>query len=128
MIKADELLKKKYKKEEIKKTANDKKTNYIINLGLDKKINKYNSFNDKQKKELEQNSYEKICLILSKGIVSMCSFLVPESTINNIIKLYNDKFNFSKSTLAYFQNILYINNKNEIIKKFQKIYSYFLAY
>ena len=120
MIKADELLMKKYKKEEIKKAANDLKTNYIINLGLDKKINKYNSFNGKQKKELEQNAYEKICLILSKGIVSMCSFLVPESTINNIIKFYSDKFNFSRSTLKYFQNLLYINNKNEIIKKDSK--------
>ena len=120
MIKAGELLTKKYKKEEIKKAANDKKTNYIINLGLDKKINKYNSFNEKQKKELELNAYKKICLIISKGIVSMCSFLVRESIINDIIKLFNDKFNFSKSTLTYFQNILYINNKNKIIKKDSK--------
>lgn len=50
----------------------------------------------------------------------MCSFLVPESTINNIIKFYSDKFNFSRSTLKYFQNLLYINNKNEIIKKDSK--------
>jgi hypothetical protein len=120
MIKADELLKKKYKRGEIKKAANDKKTNYIINLGLDKKINKYNSFNEKQKKELECSAYEKICLILSKGIVSMCSFLVPESNINNIIKDYSDKFNFSKSTLNYFQNLIYINNRNKILNKHSK--------
>ena len=120
MIKADELLMKKYKRAEIKKAANDKKTNYIINLGLDKKINKYNSFNEKQKKELECFSYEKIFLILSKGIVSMCSFLVPESIINNIINYYNDKFNFSKSTLNYFQNLIYINNKNKILNKHSK--------
>ena len=120
ITKADELLMKKYKKEEIKKAAKDQKTNYIINLGLDKKINKYNSFNEKQKNELERNAYEKICLILSKGIVSMCSFLVPESNINNIIKSFSDKFNFSKSTLNYFQNLLYINNQNKILKKDSK--------
>jgi hypothetical protein len=120
MIKADELLMTKFKKEEIKKAANDKKTNYIINLGLDKKINKFNSFNEKQKKELELEAYEKICLILSKGIVNMCSFLVPESIINNIIKFYSDQFNFPKSALNYFNNLLYINNKNKIIKKDSK--------
>ena len=120
MSKADELLKEKYKKDEIKKATNDKKTNYIINLGLDKKINKYKSFNGKQKEELEKNAYEKICLILSKGIVSMCSFLVPESIINKIINNYNDKFNFSESTLNYFKNLLYVNNKNKIEKKDSK--------
>ena len=120
MIKADELLMTKFKKEEIKKAANDKKTNYIINLGLDKKINKFNSFNEKQKKELELEAYEKICLILSKGIVNMCSFLVPESIINNIIKFYSEQFNFPKSALNYFHNLLYINNKNKIIKKDSK--------
>lgn len=119
-IKADELLMKKYKKDEIKKAAAEKKTNYIINLGLEKKINKYNSFNEKQKKELERNTYEKICKILSKGIVTMCSFLVPESIINIIIKNFDDKFNFSKSTISYFQNLLYVNNQNKIKKKDSK--------
>ena len=50
----------------------------------------------------------------------MCSFLAPESIINNIINYYSDKFNFSKSTLNYFQNLIYINNKNKILNKHSK--------
>ena len=98
---------------EITATGNDnncKKTNIIMELGLNTKILNYNKLNEQQKNNLENYAYETICKILSNGILGMSSFLVPEFTSSDIIENYSKMFYFDKSTLYYFHNLLQVKN------------------
>ena len=98
---------------EITITGNDcicKQTNIIMELGLNTKISNYNKLNNQQKNNLENYAYETICKILSKGILGMSSFLVPEFTTSDIIEQYSKLFHFDKPTLYYFHNLLQVKN------------------
>ena len=87
-----------------------KKTNIIMELGLNTKISNYNKLNEQQKNNLENYAYETICKILSNGILGMSSFLVPEFTSSDIIEHYCKMFHFDKPTLYYFHNLLQVKN------------------
>ena len=95
-------------KKDIDKKA--KITNILVNLGLDKKINNYYKLYEHQKRDLENYAYENICIILSKTIPGMASFLVPEFTSIDIINHYSERFNFDTQTKYYFNNILEAKN------------------
>ena len=98
---------------EITATGNDnncKKTNIIMEQGLNTKILNYNKLNEQQKNNLENYTYETICKILSNGILGMSSFLVPEFTSSDIIENYSKMFCFDKPTLYYFHNLLQVKN------------------
>ena len=107
---------KKQKKEKQKK---DKSKEYnLVKIGLVKEIYNYHKLNEEQMKILEQYAYEKICIILSKSIPGMCSFLVPESISVEIINHYSTLFNFNQKTKSYFLNILATKNiKNYLYDK-----------
>ena len=87
-----------------------KKSNILVNLGLDKKINNYYKLYEHQKIDVEKFAYENICKILSKTIPGMCSFLVPEFTSIDIINHYSERFNFDPQTKYYFNNLLEAKN------------------
>lgn len=91
---------------------NDKnqKSNLLVNIGLDKNIINYNKLNEQQKNSLDKYAYENICIILSKALPGMCSFLVPEFTSINIIRHYCKLFNLDANTFKFFQNILEAKN------------------
>ena len=98
---------------EITATGNDnncKKTNIIMEQGLNTKILNYNKLNEQQKNNLENYTYETICKILSNAILGMSSFLVPEFTSSDIIEYYSKIFYFDKPTLYYFHNLLQVKN------------------
>jgi len=92
------------------KDNSSKNTNIIMEMGLNIKISNYNKLNEQQKNNLENYAYETICKILSKGILGMSSFLVPEFISCDIIEHYSKMFHFDKSTLYYFHNLLQVKN------------------
>jgi hypothetical protein len=126
IINKDSKTEKKSKRERIKtftkaigKIIESKdKTNFIIQLGIDKELNNYHKLNEEQKNNVEKYCYENICLILSKSIPGMCSFLVPEFISIHIIKHFAKIFNFKTKTITYFYYILEAKNiKNSLSKK-----------
>ena len=105
---------KKQKKE--KKEKN--KENNLIKIGLAKEIYNYQKLNEEQMKKLDHYAFENICIILSRSIPGMHSFLVPESITIEIINHYAKLFNFNKKTKSYFLNILATRNiKNYLYDK-----------
>ena len=84
--------------------------NLLSKTGLNKDITNYNQLYEEQKNELDQYAYENICILLSKTIPGMCSFLVPEFTSIDIIDHYSTLFGFDIETKKYFQNILEVKN------------------
>ena len=85
--------------------------------GLTKKIINYKKLNDVQKKELIKFGKEKICIIISKSISSMCCFLVSEKVINEIIAHYSIQFKLEYGLKCYLKNKMIIKNmkiRNEI--------------
>ena len=85
--------------------------------GLTKKIINYKKLNDVQKKELMKFGKEKICIIISKSISSMCCFLVSEKVINEIIAHYSIQFKLEYGLKCYLKNKMIIKNmkiRNEI--------------
>ena len=100
-------------------TANDrsknrKKTKYkkdlLLNTALYKDIINYNKLYEDQINELNDYAYENLCIILSKTIPGMCSFLVPEFTSIDIINHYSKLFDFDSKTKNYFENLLEAKN------------------
>ena len=110
---------KRQKKEKPKKDKNNKNQEYnLVKIGLVKEIYNYHKLNEDQMKLLEQYAFENICIILSKSIPGMCSFLVPESISVEIINHYSTLFNFNQKTKSYFLNILATKNiKNYLYDK-----------
>ena len=92
----------------IKEDKEDKKIYEL--LDLNKKIVNYKKLNNSQKKELVQYGKKKICNILSKSILGMCCFLVPEKVINEIIVFYGIQFKFEYELKCYLKNIMLIKN------------------
>ena len=93
-----------------KKVKKENKDNILVNIGLDKKINNFYKLYEKQKKEVENFAYENVCILLSKAIPGMCSFLVPEFTSIDIINHFSKQFNFDSHTKSYFHNLLEAKN------------------
>ena len=123
--------KEKTKENFIKEGKIKEKTNILVNMGLNKKINNFNKLNDEQKLNLEIFAFENICLILSKYIPGMCAFLLPEFISIDIINHYAKLFSFQNKTISYFYDLLEIKNirnyltqekksENSIIKMIQK--------
>ena len=84
-------------------------------MHLANEIYNYNKLNEEQMKKLDEYAFENICIILSKSIPGMCSFLVPESISIEIINHYANLFNFNQKTKSYFLNILATKNvKNSL--------------
>jgi hypothetical protein len=119
----DKLLEKKTKddhkvkeKEKDIKSNKDQKDNILLNLDLNKKIIKYKKLKTQQKKDVDIFAYKNICIILSKTIQGMCSFLVPEFISIDIINYFSEQFNFDVPTKKYFRNLLAAKNiKNTLI-------------
>ena len=94
------------------------KDNFLIKIGLDQEIYNYNKLNDEKKNLLDKYACENICLILSKSITGMCSFLVPEFISIDIIKYYAKIFDFNQKKISYFFNILEVKNiRNSLSQK-----------
>ena len=94
------------------------KVNVLINNGLDKEIINFYKLYEEQKMYLNLYALENICLLLSKSIPGMCSFLVPEFISIDIISHYAILFNFNLKTISYFLNILETKNiKNSLSQK-----------
>ena len=119
-------LEKKSKKEKIleitrkieKIIDSKEKVNVLINNGLDKEIINFYKLYEEQKMYLNLYALENICLLLSKSIPGMCSFLVPEFISIDIISHYAILFNFNLKTISYFLNILETKNiKNSLSQK-----------
>jgi hypothetical protein len=102
-------------------------SNIISKMGLDKTIPNYNKFNEEQKSKMNDFAYKSISIIISKSILNMCPFLVPEFVIMEIINEYHSKVNFGVGTLHYFSNLLEVKNvKNtsnmkEYSQKYEKM-------
>ena len=110
----DNKNKKNEKKAKIFKNSKD----ILLKGDLIKEIINYDKFYEEQKIDLGEYAYEKICLIISKTIPGMCSFLVPEFTIIDIINYFCQKFGLDSDTKIYFINILEAkNNKNTLSLK-----------
>lgn len=88
----------------------NQESHLLVNIGLDKNIINYNNLNEQHKKSLDKYASESICIILSKALPGMCSFLVPEFISINIIRHYCKLFNLDSNTFKYFQNILEAKN------------------
>ena len=120
-IKNEIKLKKEKSKEidkKIEKKDSKENTNILFKIGFDKYIYNYNKLDEEKKALLNQYAYENICLILSKSIPGMCSFLVPEYISIDIIKHYSKLFDFKRKTISYFFNILEAKNiKNSLGQK-----------
>ena len=102
----------------INKINKNIKGNILSNIGLDKQIFNYNKLNEQQKNDLDRYASENLCIILSKAIPGMCSFLVPEFTSLDIIKHYSKLYNFNDETIKFFLNILEAKNiKNSLGNK-----------
>ena len=120
----DKLLEKKAKddhkvkgKEKDIKSNNDQK-DYILNIDLSQKIINYKKLSKQQKKDVDIFAYKNICIILSKTIQGMCSFLVPEFISIDIINYFSEQFNFDEPTKKYFRNLLSAKNiKNTLSLK-----------
>ena len=92
--------------------------NLLLKTGLYKDIINYNQLYEDQKNELDKYANQNICIILSKNIPGMCSFLLPEFASIDIINHYSSLFDFNKETKEYFQNLLEAkNNKNTLSLK-----------
>ena len=105
------------KKQKKEKKEKNKESN-LIKIGLAKEIYNYQKLNEEQMKKLDQYAFENICIILSRSIPGMHSFLVPESITIEIINHYAKLFNFNKKTKSYFLNILATRNiKNYLYDK-----------
>ena len=99
---------KKHKKEKFKDSK-------LVKMHLANEIYNFNKLNEEQMKKLDEYAFENICIILSKSIPGMCSFLVPESISIEIINHYANLFNFNQKTKSYFLNILATKNvKNSL--------------
>ena len=117
-VKNDKNIKKDVNKKTGKTKEPKEKINFLVKLGLDKEIINYNKLSEEKKSILSQYAFENICIILSKSIPGMCSFLVPEFISIDIIDHYAKLFNFSKKTISYFFNILETKNiKNTLSYK-----------
>ena len=107
----------------IQKILNYRKIRVLVNIGLDKDIPNYYKLDEEQKTELDKFAFEEICILLSKAIPGMCSFLVPEFTSIDIINHYSKQFNFDSQTKNYFHNLLEaknIKNTSSLKKKTEK--------
>ena len=94
----------------------------IDKIGLKTIVINYDKLDDKQKIILGNYAYENICILLSKAINGMCSFLVPEDICTNIIRHYLELFGFKEKTKLYFLNLLSaynISNSFQIKKAIQ---------
>ena len=105
------------KKKDNIKEPKEEKNNILEITGLSKKIKDYKKLSNIQKKELLQYGKEKICIVVSKSIFGMCSFLVPEEVINEIIIHFGTQFKFEFKLKCYLKNKMILKNmkiKNEI--------------
>ena len=92
------------------KNYEDEKFNIFEKTGLNNKIINYKKLDKSQKNELIKFAKEKMCIILSKTISSMCCFLVPENIINEIIIYYGAQFKFEYDLKCYLKNKIIVNN------------------
>lgn len=92
------------------KKIEDEKYNLFEKTGLNNKIINYKKLNKSQKNELIIYAKEKMCIILSKFISSMCCFLVPEKIINEIIIYYGAQFKFEYDLKCYLKNKIIVHN------------------
>ena len=92
------------------KISEDEKFNIFEKTGLNNKIINYKKLDKSQKNELIKFAKEKMCIILSKTISSMCCFLVPENIINEIIIYYGAQFKFEYDLKCYLKNIIIVIN------------------
>ena len=114
--KLSEETKKKDNKDNIKEIK-EEKNNILEITGLSKKIKDYKKLNNTQKTELLKYGKEKICIIISKSISGMCSFLVPEEVINNIIVHFGTQFKLEFKLKSYLKNKMILKNikiKNQV--------------
>ena len=101
------------KKNEEKNNNNkneDEKYKLFEKTGLNNKIVNYKKLSKSQKNELISYAKEKICIILSKFISSMCCFLVPEKIINEIIIYYGAQFKFEYDLKCFLKNKIIVHN------------------
>ena len=126
LINQNTKVEKKSKREKLKEITkkigkiieSKEKLNILVKIGLDKEIINFNKLNDEKKNQLDQYGFETICLILSKSLSGMSSFLVPEFISIDIIKHYAKLFDFQPKTISYFYNILETRNiKNSLSQK-----------
>ncbi len=92
------------------KKNEDEKYNLFEKTGLASKIINYKKLNKSQKNVLITYAKEKICIILSKFISSMCCFLVPEIIINEIIIHYGAQFKFEYDLKCFLKNKIIVHN------------------
>ena len=92
------------------KNIEDEKFNIFEKTGLNNKIINYKKLNKSQKNELIKFAKERVCIILSKSISSMCCFYVPENIINEIIIYYGAQFKFEYDLKCYLKNKIIVTN------------------
>ena len=125
----DDKISKETQKKSSLKEKEDRKKNILEILGLSKKITNYKKLNNDQKNELLKFGKEKICIIISKSISGMSSFLVPENVINEIIVYYGTQFKLEYDLKCYLKNKILLKNikiRNQIkycTEKEEKLYN-----
>ena len=125
----DKKINEEQSKKNINKEKDDIKNNILEILGLSKKITYYKKLTNSQKKELLKYGKEKICIIISKSISGMSSFLVPEEVINEIIVYYGTHFKLDYKLKCYLKNKILLKNiiiRNQIkycVEKDEKLYN-----
>ena len=125
----DKKINEEQSKKNINKEKDDIKNNILEILGLSKKITNYKKLTNSQKKELLKYGKEKICIIISKSISGMSSFLVPEEVINEIIVYYGTHFKLEYNLKCYLKNKILLKNiiiRNQIkycVEKDEKLYN-----
>ena len=125
----DDKISKEMPKKSIHKEKEDTKKNILEILGLSKKITNYKKLNNNQKNELLKFGKEKICIIISKSISGMSSFLVPENVINEIIVYYGTQFKLEYHLKCYLKDKILLKNikiRNQIkycAEKDEKLYN-----
>ena len=125
----DKKINEEQSKKNINKEKDDIKNNILEILCLSKKITNYKKLTNSQKKELLKYGKEKICIIISKSISGMSSFLVPEEVINEIIVYYGTHFKLEYNLKCYLKNKILLKNiiiRNQIkycVEKDEKLYN-----
>ena len=126
---ADDKINKEMPKKSSYKEKEDSKKNILEILELSKKITNYKKLNKNQKNELLKFGKEKICIIISKSISGMSSFLVPENVINEIIVYYGTQFKLEYDLKCYLKDKILLKNikiRNQIkycAEKDEKLYN-----